>query len=85
MKTGSIYAVSTGKYLGEFFVYIGQVKNKRKFLSLPKMLNREIENKNIDHALEKGILEFQEVLPVDIINVCKQQYHQNEKAIHRRE
>jgi hypothetical protein len=84
MKTGSIYAVSTGTYLGEFFVYIGQAKNKRKFLSLPKMINREIENKNVDHALEKGILEFQEVLPVDIINVCKQQFQQNEKTIHRR-
>lgn len=82
MKTGSIYAVSTGTYLGEFFVYIGSSKNKRKFLSLPKMINREIENKNIDHALEKGILEFQEVLPVDIIKVCKQQYQQNEKTIH---
>lgn len=84
MKPGSLFAVSTGTYLGEFFVYIRSDKKEKKFLSLPKMINRTIDNKNIDHAVQKGILEFQEVLPGYIIDICTKQYNKNEKNIHRR-
>ena len=81
MKKGSLYAVSTGVYLGEFFVYMNSNNKQKNFLSLPKMINRSIDDKNIEHAVKKGILEFQEVLPVHIIDVCTKQY---EKNLHRR-
>jgi len=84
VKTGDLYAVSTGKYLGEFFVFIKSDKKRKHFLSLPKMINRVIENKNIDHAVNKSILEFQESLPLYIIDICTKQYQANEKTIHRR-
>ena len=83
-EVGDIYAVTTGKYLGEFFVYMGSCQKYKKFLSLPKMINREIEIKHIDHALTKDILEFQEKLPREVKEVCVNQYKHNEKNIHRR-
>lgn len=81
---GDIYAVTTGKYLGEFFVYIESCQKSKCFLSLPKMINRRIENGKIDHAVTNNILEFQEKLPPKVRRVCIQQYQQNEKNIHRR-
>lgn len=84
-SVGDVFAVSTGTYLGEFFVFIEQKNNIQYFLSLPKMINREIENKNIEHALSAGILEFQENLPNDVKKVCIEQYNKNnDKTIHRR-
>ena len=83
-KPGDLFAISTGTYLGEFFVYIKSCRDEKCFLSLPKMINRQIGNKNIDHAIEKNILEYQEHLPNDVKHVCVQQYEQNEKTIHRR-
>jgi len=82
--TGDTYAVTTGKYLGEFFVYIESCQKSKCFLSLPKMINRRIEEEKIDHAINNNILEFQEKLPHKVRRVCVQQYQQNEKNIHRR-
>lgn len=84
LKIGDTYAVTTGKYLGEFFVYMDSCQKYKKFLSLPKMINREIETKHIDHALNKSILEFQETLPGEVKEICIKQYRHNEKNIHRR-
>lgn len=81
-EVGDIYAVTTGRYLGEFFVYMESCPTSRKFLSLPEMVNREIENKHIDHALSKNIIEFQQKLPAYVRKMCVKQYKQNEKNIH---
>lgn len=83
-STGDVFAVSTGKFLGEFFVYIKSCSKTKCFLSLPKMIIREIDDEKIDQALDNNILEFQERLPRDVRRVCIKQYEQNEKTIHRR-
>jgi len=84
-SVGDVFAVSTGKYLGEFLVFIEGKNSIQYFLSLPKMINREIETKNIQHAIDKGILEFQENLPRDVRQVCVEQYQKNnDKTIRRR-
>ena len=84
-SVGDVFAVSTGKYLGEFFVFIESKNSIQYFLSLTKMINREIETKNIQHAIDKGILEFQENLPRDVKRVCVEQYQKNhDKTVRRR-
>ena len=84
-KPGDVFAVSTGTYLGEFFDFMEQKNSIQYFLSLPKMINRQIETKNIQHAIDNGILEFQENLPADVKQVCVEQYNKNnDKIIHRR-
>ena len=82
LVVGHVYAVTTGQYLGEFLVYIKANDINRCFLSLPKMINRQIEKRNIENAIKKRILEFQEKLPRSIRSVCIEQYKKNEKTIH---
>jgi len=85
LKTGDLFAISTGSYLGEFFVFIERKSSIQYFLSLPKMINRQIDEKQIDHALSTGILEFQENLPDDVKKVCTEQHiKNNDKTIRRR-
>ncbi len=81
-RTGNAYAVSTGKYLGEFLVYIETVGDDICFLSLPKMINRKIEKKNVQYAVKQGIIEFQEKLPGYVKSVCIEQYEKNKKTVH---
>lgn len=84
-SVGDVFAVSTGKYLGEFFVFIEHKNSIQYFLSLPKMINRKIETKHIQHALDNKILEFQENLPQDIRHMCVEQHKKNNaKNIRRR-
>ena len=85
LKTGDVFAVSTGSYLGEFFVFIERKSSIQYFLSLPKMINRQIDEQKIDHALSNGILEFQENLPDDVKKICVEQHlKNNDKTIRRR-
>ena len=58
LAVGHVYAVTTGQYLGEFLVYIKANDINRCFLSLPKMINRQIEKRNIENAIKKRILEI---------------------------
>jgi len=76
LTVGDVYAVSTGTYLGEFFVLMKSDKKNNYFLSLPKMINRTIDHVKVKRAIETGILEFQENLPEHIMKVCKEQYKQ---------
>ncbi len=37
LKLGDVFGISTGKYLGEVFVYMDQDDDTLMFLSLPKL------------------------------------------------
>lgn len=78
-KPGALYAVSQGKYLGEFFVYVKKIDESHHFLSLPKMINRKIPDMHFISGIEKNILEFQEHLPREYTKVCISQFNKNEK------
>ncbi|MBP01554.1 MAG: hypothetical protein CMM25_01920 [Rhodospirillaceae bacterium] len=81
-KPGNAYAVTTGKYLGEFLVYVETKDKDIYFLSLPKMINRKISKEDVQLAVTQGIIEYQESLPGHVKSVCLEQYKKNEKAIH---
>ena len=81
-KPGNVYAVTTGKYLGEFLVYIETKGNDICFLSLPKMINKKISKEDVQFAMSQDIIEYQESLPGHVKSVCLEQYQKNEKAIH---
>tara|TARA_Y100000310_G_scaffold172095_1_gene172196 strand:+ start:42 stop:293 length:252 start_codon:yes stop_codon:yes gene_type:complete len=72
---GNIYAVSRGRYLGEFFVFMEEPNKKiYRFLSLPKMKIREIPKHKFHSGVKNKILHLQETLPDDILKVCQAQY-----------
>ena len=75
--TGSIYAITAGKYLGTTLVYIKKDKNYRCFLTLPDMKNHDITEEDFRHGLDIEVLDKIEKLPEDIYNVCKAQYEKN--------
>lgn len=70
-----MYAVNTGLYVGEFFVYIKQTDNLYHFLSLPKMIKREIPIDKFEIGKKNKILSFVESLPKNIHEYCALQYN----------
>jgi hypothetical protein len=76
---GALYAITKGKFLGEFFVYIKMVGESHYFLSLPKMINREIPDTHFITGIKDGVLEFQEHLPKDFAQISFAQFDKNEK------
>jgi len=72
---GYAYGVSTGKYLGEFFVFMEvNKKDDLIFLSLPKMIKRVVPKHKFIFAITNKILEFEEVLPKKVMELCTAQF-----------
>lgn len=72
-----IYAVNSGQYIGEFFVYMETIDSTtHAFLSLPKMLKRLVPIESFKVGLKEKIIVMIESLPKDIYSVCRQQYEQ---------
>tara|TARA_Y100000310_G_C20684897_1_gene818352 strand:- start:1242 stop:1535 length:294 start_codon:yes stop_codon:yes gene_type:complete len=68
------YAVTGGKYLGEFFVYMEQTETDVIFLSLPSMDKRLIPKDKFQYAIKNKILDPVEKIPTNIYNLCKEHY-----------
>lgn len=69
-----IYAVNSGDYLGEFFVYMESYEDDYRFLSLPKMQLRTVPKDKFNFAIKNKVLELVEKLPSETYEVCKVQY-----------
>jgi hypothetical protein len=76
-KHREIFAVTTGLYIGEFFVFMEETKDAFIFLSLPKMLVRSVPKENYFHAIKNKIISFVELLPKEIFGLCQLQYKKN--------
>jgi len=79
-KPGDTFAVTTGLYIGEFFVFIEESNNEYNFLSLPKMIIRSVPSVNHNHALKNKIISFVERLPSYVFQVCQLQYKKNKNS-----
>ena len=77
---GSAYAVTTGTYVGEVFIYIRGDEKNIHFLSIPKMLNREVPVDKFKYATDINVIEFIERIPRNERVMCNLQYEANEKA-----
>jgi hypothetical protein len=76
-KKGFIYAVVTGTYAGQLFVFIETDKEDHCFLSLPQMVNRKVPISKFELGLKNKIVETVERLPKQIHNICTKQYRKN--------
>lgn len=74
-----IYAITGGIYLGELLVYITTNNNIYKFLSLPKMINRDIPVEKFAFGIDQKIVDIVEKLPRNVYKTCIQQFNKNEK------
>ncbi len=80
VEQGAAYGVSAGRYVGEFFILMEQDSKTITFLSLPDMKIREITVAQFKTGVDNKIIEFQEVLPDDIKQVCIEQYDTAKKS-----
>ena len=69
------YAVNTGQFIGEFFIFIKQENGDLHFLSLPKMLKRVVPRSNFNHGIQHKIITFVERLPKNVHELCKATYN----------
>ena len=73
------YGVTRGTYCGEILVYIKTSPDGKsyEFLSTPKMISRLVPVESFENGIKSSIIEFIEVLPDDVFEVCLQQYNTN--------
>jgi len=74
------YAVNTGLYIGEFFVYMKDNGLYYEFLSLPKMIVRAVPKKSFLTGVKNDIITYVAKLPKDIFSVCQAQYNKSKTS-----
>lgn len=70
------YGVVTGKFVGEMLTYIRKTGGNYEFLSIPKMIIREIPDDKFEFAMANNIMELVEQLPRDVYLVVEAQFNQ---------
>ena len=79
IEPGDVYAVTGGRYLGEFFVFIEKIDTNYQFLSLPSMETRTIPYSKCKNGIDDKVMDLVEILPDDIFEVCMAQYRKTKK------
>tara|TARA_R110000751_G_scaffold32630_4_gene81894 strand:+ start:2346 stop:2636 length:291 start_codon:yes stop_codon:yes gene_type:complete len=79
IEPGDVYAVTGGRYLGEFFVFIEKVDKTYQFLSLPSMEPRAVPYSKCKNGIDDKIMDLVEILPDNIFEVCTAQYRKNKR------
>jgi hypothetical protein len=78
-KKGYIYAVGTGTYVGEMFVFIEEFDNNYNFISIPKNQNRTVPKDKFDIGIKHKILEEVEAIDSDVLTLLEKQFDFNKK------
>lgn len=74
IKEGCLFVVNKGSYGGDYLVLIKKENTNFKFLVLPDLQSRDIEEEVFTRGIELEVVKFIEVLPISIFNTCKLQY-----------
>ena len=74
---GQVYAVGTGIFVGEMFVYVKKDNESYHFLSVPKNINRSVPVDKFEWAITHKIMEYVNRLPSDVYKICIAQYKYN--------
>jgi ABC-type cobalt transport system substrate-binding protein len=78
LRFGDAYAVQTGDYAGQMYIFIEKTKDSYEFLSSPLMENRSVPVEKFDFALQEGIIEYVERLPRYVRNITRAKFKENE-------
>jgi hypothetical protein len=78
---GYAYAITTGTYAGQIFVYVETTKGEHGFLSLPEMVIRNVPEDKFKFGLNTKIIDIVERLPKNIYTMCTKQYRKNKTAL----
>lgn len=80
-KARQVYAITTGTYVGEMFVFCKKDAENYHFLSIPKNVNRVIPIDKFDFALDNKIADYVDDLPSKIYQLCYKQFEYNRSKL----
>lgn len=70
------YAITQGKYKGDFFVYMNHDDDNFNFLSLPGNQSISVPSPVFKQGLKSKIVEYIEKLPYNVYEICVAQYNE---------
>ena len=76
----NIYAITTGDYVGEMFIYMREALDTYHFLSVPKMVNRAVPKDKFEIGWNSDIIELVETAPTEVYEVAVAQFNYNEDS-----
>ena len=82
-KTGEIYAIETGDFVGRMFVVADIQKEYIGCLVLPEMKNVHVPIETFERGRNIDIMVLIENLPRDVFKISKAQYIKNEDTNNR--
>lgn len=71
---GHSYAVLTGGFVGEIFVFISEDDEQYSFISIPKNVNRNVPKDKFEYGLTRNIVEHVEKIQTKVFNLLKKQH-----------
>lgn len=77
IQFGNTYAVRTGDYAGQLFIFIKKRDNEYDFLASPLMENRTVPIQEFDFAMEHGIIEYVKRVPRYVRNIARVKFEEN--------
>lgn len=76
-EEGQLFAVTRGDLRGSNILIVEREGDNVHTLDLPDMKNIIIPESEMRFGVENDILELLEMIPSDILNICKRQYEKN--------
>lgn len=71
---GSAYAVGTGTFVGEMFVFIEETNDMYDFISIPKNENRSVPKEKFDFGIKHKIIEYVREIDKDVLTLLEKQF-----------
>jgi len=71
---GNVYAVGTGTFVGEMFVFIKETNDTYEFISIPKNQNRSVPKEKFDIGIKHKIIEYVKEIDKNVINLLEKQF-----------
>ena len=78
-KRGHAYAVGTGTYVGEMFVFVEETEGDYNFISIPKNKNRVVPKDKFEIGIKHKILEEVDAIDNDVFILLQKQFDFNKK------
>lgn len=71
---GNTYAVGTGSFVGEMFVFIEETQDTYEFISIPKNENRSVPKEKFHFGLKNNIVEYVKEIDKDVLVLLEKQF-----------
>jgi len=74
IKARTLFAVTKGKFVGDFYLVYEIGETEISFIALPDFQLIKLSKQKVDNALKKGILDMVRILPKDVFKHIVTEY-----------